>query len=149
MNEQGKDISDDSKYFSQRAKHISSLIKPIPSSASSAEMPFQFSNRTFTPCKDPTIGRGNPSVNESRSNISVGRGRTTVPASPFIEQKDSSPTITNIRTSPIFVMHDEVQFVRPYFGPRKSVDTPSTSISRKREILLSALKEIESGLKTL
>lgn len=149
MNEQ----SDDSKYFSQRAKNISLLNKPTPAVPvqSPIEMPFQFSNRTFLPCKDTPIGRGNSLTSEPRPHISVGRGRTTIPSSPFVLQKDDSPTIstTKHRTSPIFVMHDEVQFVRPYFGPRKSIDTQSASISRKREILLSALKEIESGLKAL
>ena len=146
MNEQGKEVSDDSKYFSQRAKHISLSNKPTPTVPVQSS-PFQFSNRTFTPCKVTPIGRGNSLTNESRPNISVGRGRTTVPLSPFVLQKDNSTT--KLRTSPIFVMHDEVQFVRPYFGPRKSIDTQSASISRKREILLSALKEIESGLKSL
>ena len=163
MNEQTSETSSssaagDSKYFSQRAKDISLLNKPTLPSVPvkpSTEMYFQFSNRVHL-----STGRGHGSAppNQSRPNISVGRGRTTIPSSPFVLQKDNPPTVvssssppttTKSMPSPMFVMHDEVQFVRPYFGPRNSTDTPSTSISRKREILLLALKEIESGLKTL
>jgi hypothetical protein len=166
MNESTMEQSD-SKFFSQRAKHISLLneqsssviVKPSPPPSSSSEMHFQFSNRTYNiPIPEtqlPSIGRGhggNSISNDYRQNISVGRGRTTVPLSSFVLQKDnlsSSSSTTNTITSPIFVMHDEVQFVRPYFGPPSNNDMQSSSISRKREVLLSALKEIESGLKAL
>jgi hypothetical protein len=144
----------DSKFFSQRAKHISLLNKQTSPVIVKQEMHFQFSNRTYLPKTNTETnpvgrGHGNPIENESRQNMSVGRGRTTVPLSSFVLQKDNLST-SNTITSPIFVMHDEVQFVRPYFGPRNNNnDMQSASISRKREILLSALKEIESGLKTL
>ncbi|UJR37505.1 hypothetical protein I4U23_030207 [Adineta vaga] len=160
----------DTRFFSQRAKHISLLneqmkpvpIKPSPSPSplSSSEVRFQFSNRTYVPITEtpsPSMGKGhgNSLLNESRQNVSVGRGRTTVPLSSFVLQKDNLSSTTTAATvntisSPIFVMHDEVQFVRPYFGPRDNHNTqPSTITSQKRAVLLSALKEIESGLKTL
>jgi len=149
----------DSKFFSQRAKHISSLNEPSSSvfvKPPSSEMHFQFSNRTYLPITETPltpVGRGHGSSisNDYHQNISVGRGRTTVPLSSFVLQKDnlSPSSTTNTISSPIFVMHDEVQFVRPYFGPPSNNDIQSSSISRKREVLLSALKEIESGLKTL
>lgn len=150
----------DSKFFSQRAKHISLLneqsssviVKPPPSS----ELHFRFSNRTYMSATDkqlPPVGRGhgNSIPNDFRQTISVGRGRTTVPLSSFVLQKDNilSTSTTNTISSPMFVMHDEVQFVRPYFGPPSNHDMRSSSLSRKREVLLSALKQIESGLKTL
>jgi hypothetical protein len=150
----------DSKFFSQRAKQISSFNKPTSPVIVKPEVHFQFSNRTYLPKTDAEItpiGRGNHGnsiPNDYRPNMSMSRGRTTVPLSSFVLQKDNLPTssMTNTMASPIFVMHDEVQFVRPYFGPRNNnnnKDMQSASISRKREILLSALKEIESGLKTL
>lgn len=149
----------DSKFFSQRAKHISLLNEQSSSSVnvkSSSDMYFQFSNRTYTPITDnqlPPVGRGHGSSisNDFRQNISAGRGRTTVPLSSFVLQKDDllSPTVTTKNPSPVFVMHDEVQFVRPYFGPPNNHDIQSSTISSKREVLLSALKQIESGLKSL
>jgi hypothetical protein len=149
----------DSRFFSQRAKHISSLNEQSfvkPSSSSSSETYFQFSNRTYLPLTETPltpVGRGHGSSisKDYRQSISIGRGRTTVPSSPFILQKDnlSSPSTANIISPPIFVMHDEVQFVRPYFGPPHNNDNQSSLISHKRDVLLSALKVIESGLKTL
>ena len=149
----------DSKFFSQRAKHISLLNEQAPKvkptvASSSSETYFQFSNRTYTPKTDTqaaSVGRGHGSsvAHDHRPSISTGRGRTTVPSSAFILQKDNrSPvTKTNIVSPPIFVMHDEVQFVRPYFGPRAKSEV--SLLTQKREVLLSALKEIESDLKTL
>lgn len=151
----------DSRYFSQRAKYISLLkeqstsvpVKPSP--PPSSEVHFRFSNRTYVPIVEPQVtpvgrgGHGNSLPNEQRQSMSIGRGRTTVPLSSFILQKDNllpSSTINNI-SSPIFVIHDEVQFVRPYFGPPSTNETQLAS--QKRDVLLSALKEIESGLKTL
>jgi hypothetical protein len=153
----------DTGYFSQRAKHISLLNKQSssvvvkPSPPPSSEVHFRFSNRTYVPIKEPQltpVGRGHGSSfpNDHQQSISTGRGRTTVPLSSFILQKDNvSPvSTTNTISSPIFVMHDEVQFVRPYFGPPSNNDMQSSSLTaQKREVLLSALKEIESGLKTL
>jgi hypothetical protein len=148
----------DSKFFSQRAKNISLLnkqsssihVKPPPSS----DMYFQFSKRTYVSLTEPSLiplGRGNGSIisNDSRHSIGGGRGRTTVPLSSFVLQKDtlSPPSIANTISSPIFVMHDEVQFVRPYFGPPSNDNVQSSS--HKRDVLLSALKEIETNLKTL
>jgi hypothetical protein len=155
--------SSDANFFSQRAKHISLLNEQAPSALakpllpSSSDMYFQFSNRNYTPITETQTtpvgrGHGNAISNDHRQSISVGRGRTTVPLSSFVLQKDnlSSSSTTNTISSPIFVMHDEVQFVRPYFGPPSNNDMQSSSsISRKREVLLSALKQIESGLKTL
>jgi hypothetical protein len=141
----------DTRFFSQRAKHISLLNQQSPSELIK---PFQFSNRTYAPLTETQlipVGRGHGSSisNDHRQNISIGRGRTAVPLSPFILQKDNilPPATDNIIPPPIFVMHDEVKFVRPYFGPPN--DMQSSSLSRKREVLLSALKEIESSLKTL
>jgi len=150
----------DSKFFSQRAKHISLLNEQSSSvlvKPPSSEMHFQFSNRTYMPITETQltpVGRGHGSSisNDYHQNISAGRGRTTVPLSSFVLQKDnlSTSSTTNTISSPIFVMHDEVQFVRPYFGPPSNNDMQSSSLtSQKREVLLSALKEIESGLKTL
>ncbi|CAF2446512.1 unnamed protein product [Rotaria sp. Silwood2] len=149
----------DSRYFSQRAKHISLLNEQSTSvfvKQPSSEIYFQFSNRTYMPITDTQLtpvgrGHGNSISNDHRQIISAGRGRTTVPLSSFILQKDnlSPPSTTTTISSPIFVMHDEVQFVRPYFGPPRNNDIQPSSTSQKREILLSALKEIESGLKTL
>jgi len=83
----------------------------------------------------------------TESSTSVGRGRTTVPLSAFVLQKQTvdSPK----KSSSSFVMHDEVQFIRPYFGPKLSTDQTQSSTINKREVLLSALREIESGLKIL
>ncbi|MCC7515654.1 MAG: hypothetical protein IT212_13270 [Bacteroidia bacterium] len=155
----------DSRYFSQRAKHISQLIKQSSPAIVKRTLPetrFQFSNRTYVPpsssssssdTKVTPVGRGhgNAIVKNHCQSISKGRGRTTVPLSSFVLQKDdiSPPKNTTNSSTPMFVMHDEVQFVRPYFGPPSTNDLQSSSISHKREILLSALKEIESGLKTL
>ncbi|CAF0930516.1 unnamed protein product [Rotaria sordida] len=162
MNESPSSIKmeqSDSRYFSQRAKHISLLNKQSPSvfvKSSLSETYFQFSNRTYMPITDTQLtpvgrGHGNSISNDHRQTISTGRGRTTTPLSSFVLQKDnlSPPSTTTTISSPIFVMHDEVQFVRPYFGPPSNNDIQSSSTSNKREILLSALKEIESGLKTL
>ena len=140
----------DSKYFSQRAKQISSLNKPVTPVTVKQEVYFQFSNRIYQPKTVPEIEREH--TNDSHPTMKINRGRTTVPLSSFVLQKDnlSTSSMNNTMASPIFVMHDEVQFVRPYFGPRdNNKEMQSASISRKREILLSALKEIESGLKTL
>ncbi|CAF3359371.1 unnamed protein product [Rotaria socialis] len=152
----------DSRYFSQRAKHISQLNQQPSPAIVKRTLPsacFQFSNRTYVPSSSSSdtqvtpVGRGhgNAIVKDHCQSISKGRGRTTVPLSSFILQKDNLSPPKNSTTSsrPMFVMHDEVQFVRPYFGPPSNNDLQSSSISHKREILLSALKEIESGLKTL
>lgn len=165
----------DTKYFSQRAKHISLLNKQSPCvlvKPSLSEMYFKFSNRTYKPVTDTQLastgrGHGNSIINDHQhKSISVGRGRTPIPSSPFVSQKDDrSPSSTSIATttvttisnstttttmsSPIFVMHDEVQFVRPYFGPPSNNDTQVSLTAHKREVLLSALKEIETGLKKL
>ncbi|CAF2137748.1 unnamed protein product [Rotaria magnacalcarata] len=149
----------DSRYFSQRAKHISQLNQQSSPAIVKRTLPeacFQFSNRTYAPSSDTQVtpvgrGHGNAIVKDHCQSISKGRGRTTVPLSSFILQKDnlSPPKSSTTSSTPMFVMHDEVQFVRPYFGPPSNSDLKSSSISHKREILLSALKEIESGLKTL
>ncbi|CAF1119697.1 unnamed protein product [Adineta ricciae] len=155
----------DTRFFSQRAKDISLLneqMKPaIAKPSSPSEVRFQFSNRTYVPIAKSSststgIEHGNTTLpTDCRPNVSIGRGRTTVPLSSFVLQKDNlsttSPTKANMNSTPIFVMHDEVQFVRPYFGPRNSNENSPTSALtlHKRAVLLSALKEIESGLKTL
>ncbi|CAF1052252.1 unnamed protein product [Rotaria sp. Silwood1] len=150
----------DSRYFSQRAKHISLLREQSPSvfvKPPLSETHFQFSNRSHMSITDTQLtavgrGHGNLISNDHRQIISTGRGRTTIPLSSFILQKDNlspSPSTAPTISSPIFVMHEEVQFVRPYFGPPSTNDIQSSSTSHKRDILLSALKEIESGLKTL
>ncbi|CAF0833206.1 unnamed protein product [Adineta steineri] len=154
----------DSKFFSQRAKHISLLNEQtsaifVAPQSSPKEVRFQFSNRTYIPI---TETQSNPVEQDHGNTISIDyhksmntdRGRTTIPLSSFILQKDSqlpTPTpTTNTITTPIFVMHDEVQFVRPYFGPPCNNNMQTSSLtSLKRQVLLSALKEIESGLKAL
>lgn len=151
----------DSRYFSQRAKHISLLSKQLaPREIKSSTLPktcFQFSNRSYilkTDIQPTPIGRGQGGsvAHDHGHSMNTGRGRTTVPSSPFVLQKDefrSSSTVTTA-SAPIFVMHDEVQFVRPYFGPPNHQNTQQIlPTSHKREVLLSALKEIESDLKTL
>ncbi|CAF0963653.1 unnamed protein product [Adineta steineri] len=150
----------DSKFFSQRAKRISLLNEQtstivVPPQSSPKEVRFQFSNRTYIPITETQLNpveqdHGNTISNDSHKSMNTDRGRTTIPLSSFILQKDSllpTPT-TNTITTPIFVMHDEVQFVRPYFGPPSNMQTSSLT-SLKRQVLLSALKEIESGLKAL
>ncbi|CAF0845107.1 unnamed protein product [Adineta steineri] len=150
----------DSKFFSQRAKRISLLNKQtstivVPPQSSPKEVRFQFSNRTYIPITETQLNpveqdHGNTISIDYHKSMNTDRGRTTIPLSSFILQKDSllpTPT-TNTITTPIFVMHDEVQFVRPYFGPPSNMQTSSLT-SLKRQVLLSALKEIESGLKAL
>lgn len=142
----------DSAFFSRRAKTFRLFNEQ-------SQQQFLFSNRYSVSSSSETetrlapIGRGNGGMmvmNENRPGIAAGRGRTTVPQSAFVLQKnDLSSSSTTITPAPIFVMHDEVQFVRPYFGPPESDLTPPLPLSHKRQILLSALKGIETGLKTL
>ena len=149
----------DSRYFSQRAKHISLLNEQ--SSSVFVKSPllqnhFQFSNRICMPISDTSSGpvgrgHGNHVCTHYRQSIGLGRSRTTVPLSSFVLQKDdlSSTSTAPTTSSPMFVTHDEVQFVRRYFRPLSNNQKESSFTSDKREILLSALKEIDSDLKTL
>ena len=143
--------SSDGKFFSERAKSICLSNTMKPSMNQHHHSVFQFSNRI--------IGHGisnRPYSEMVVQPISRGRGRTTIPSSVFILQKDTdflshSTKITPESTSN-FVMDEEVQFVRPYFGPpNRNVNnlTISNSSLHKRDILLSALKGIDSDLKTL
>ena len=157
MNTLGSDReqSIDGKYFSERAKtiYLSNSTKP-----SSTKSYFQFSNRIYEPLTNTSIGHGTrrSSISDGLIQpISKGRGRTSIPSSAFILQRDneiSPPERLNTATVPMFFIQDEVQFIRPYFGPPNrsgTVTISTTSSSHKRDILLSVLKEIESDLKTL
>jgi hypothetical protein len=151
----------DGRFFSERAKNIflssgsspTVQIQPLPSDSH-----FSFSNRNYGQTSDMPLGHATPAQSvqsEPCPRLSAGRGRTAVPLSPFVLQRDTERTSTANSTisSPISsAMHDDGPFVPPYLEASHHSDgqiLPSTSSVHRRNIFLSLLKEIESDLKRL
>ena len=138
----------DGRFFSERAKNIflssgSPRVEQVKSSTPDPH--FSFSNRSYGHRVDTPVGPATPSP-------SAGRDRTAVPLSSFVLQRDTelSSTTNSTFSSPVLVKHDEEQCARPYLAPPSHGDGQVlSSRAYQRNLLLSVLKEIEYGLKTL
>lgn len=148
----------DSRFFSERAKNMflaSGSPRTVQIQPSTLDSHFSFSNRTYRHPSDVPLGIAAPALsvhNEPCPRSSAGRGRTAVPLSSFVLQRDTEPLSTTESTisSPILAMHDDGQFVPASLAELHHNDEQLLSSSaHRRTIFLSLLKEIESDLKRL
>ena len=148
----------DGRFFSERAKNMflaSGSPRTVQIQPSTLDSHFSFSNRTYRHSSDIPLGHAAPAQsvhNEPCPRLSAGRGRTAVPLSSFVLQKDTEPPSTTDSTisSPILAMHDDGQFVPSSLAESHRSDGQLLSSNvHRRNIFLSLLKEIESDLKRL